>query len=112
MLCAFRIVRGTRGAVRVLETKDEVSPARLGTMNKAGSTPSNTVVKREQFPALAGCSDGAALRAAGAPTTSMIAWARFGWGICVPAIAAARNMELLDMEFDPPNPCTCVPLLV
>jgi hypothetical protein len=72
---AVCIVRGTRGAVRVLETKDEVSPARLGTMNKAGSTPSNTVVKREQFPALAGCSDGAALRAAGAPTTSMIAWA-------------------------------------
>jgi len=68
---AVCIVRGTRGAVRVLETKDEVSPARLGTMNKAGSTPSNTVVKREQFPALAGCSDGAALRAAGAHTTSM-----------------------------------------
>ena len=77
---AVCIVRGTRGAVRVLETKDEVSPARLGTMNKAGSTPSNTVVKREQFPALAGCSDGAALRAAGAPTTSMIAWARFRFG--------------------------------
>ena len=49
---AVCIVRGTRGAVRVLETKDEVSPARLGTMNKAGSTPSNTVVKREQFPLL------------------------------------------------------------